>query len=112
MSYFKQAVRMMLVDHQVICSVAVLDHLTDVLTSPTIEEEAKRASDVASLKQGLEGTKMSDLFMIVHGDEDDVNTLNNLYPALDNALEKLWELIDSDYIDKWEWEKANVPHTK
>lgn len=101
MSYFKQAVQMMSIDHQVYGS-GTVDYLTDKLTSEEVELECEKAAKTISLEQGNEVIAMNDLFMIVHGDEDDINSLKKLYPVTNEKLDELWNLIDSDYIDNLE----------
>lgn len=110
MSYFKQAVEMMSIDHQVYGS-TIVDHLTDKLKSEEVELECEKAAKTISLEQGDEVIAMNDLFMMVHGDEFDINTLSARYPILSKKLDELWDLIDSDYIDNLE-EKDNVTQSK
>lgn len=109
MNYFKQAVEMMLMDHQAY-KVTVAEHLTNKLTSLEVELECEKAAKTISLEQGDEVVAMNDLYMMVHGDGFDINTLSDQYPIIGKKLEELWDLIDSDYID--DLEKNNVPHTK
>lgn len=109
MNYFKQAVEMMLMDHQAY-SVTVAEHLTNKLTSLEVGFECEKAAKTISLEQGDEVVAMNDLYMMVHGDEFDIKTLSSEYPILAKKLDELWCIIDSVYID--DLEKNNDSQSK
>lgn len=113
MNYFKQAVEMMLMDHQAYggtYGVTVAEHLTNKLISLEVELECERAAKTISLEQGDEVVAMDDLYMMVYGDGFDINTLSSEYPILAKKLDELWCIIDSDYID--DLEKNNDSQSK
>lgn len=109
-SYFKQAVEMMLIDHQAY-STAFAENLMDKLASMEVEFESERAAKTVSLEQGDEQIAMNDLYMMVHGENSEIKILSDKYPILAEKLDSLWNIIDSVYIDKLE-EKDNVPQSK
>lgn len=110
MSYFKQAVEMLLIERGGY-SATVVEYLTDKLASMEVELECEKAAKTISLEQGGEIVALNDLYVMVNGDVFDVNTLSALYPTLAIKLDELWDIIDSDCIDNLK-EKLHVPQSK
>lgn len=98
-SYFKQAVEMMLIDHQAY-STTLAENLMDKLASMDVEFESERAAKTISLEKGDEQIAMNDLYMMVHGDEFDIKTLSSEYPILAKKLDEVYATVFNLHLDK------------
>lgn len=75
------------------------DKLVEQFRTEELEGMAIAASQKVTLNLD-EVINMSDLYMLVHGEQNEVSYLATIYPELDAVLDKMWLVLDSDKLDQ------------
>lgn len=106
MSTFQLMTEMFLLDNGFHTHTRYRDKLVELFYTEELETRAADASTLISIKGG-DLPYMNDLYLLVHGESEEVRFLNPRHPELCEVLDKMWDLMDSDYFDKLDQETDN-----